>query len=242
MELKPQIVTEVDTGYHNNNLELANGRILKGGTWKKARVVVVIPAGQMISSKVALSHWNLIFPPNQPVHRMLVQGCEVGDAYNRAIDAILSNPELSQWEYLLTIEHDNVPPPDGLVKLIERMEAHPEFDVIGGLYWTKGYGGCPQIWGDIKDPVMNFRPQPAVAGQLVEAYGLGMGFNLWRLSMFKDKDLRRPWFKTGRGLNGEGVHTQDLYFFGDARRCGYRFAVDCDVKVGHFDSENEYCW
>ena len=39
------------------------------------------------------------------------------------------------------------------------MEDHPEFAAIGGLYFTKGPGGCSQIWGDIKDPILNFRPQ-----------------------------------------------------------------------------------
>ena len=114
------------------------------------------------------------------------------------------------------------------------MELHPEFSAIGGLYWLKGPGGHPQIWGDPSDPVVNFRPQPPDPnGGLVECCGTGMGFTLWRLSMFKDERLRRPWFKTIAGK--EGVGTQDLYFWGDARKHGYRCAIDCSVKVGHYD-------
>ena len=114
---------------------------------------------------------------------------EVGHAYSAAIEQVLAHPELSQWEYILTVEHDNAPPPDGVLTLIEDMEKHPEFACIGGLYWTKGEGGVPQIWGDPKDPVLNFRPQlPDPNGGLVECNGTGMGFNLWRMSMFKDKD------------------------------------------------------
>jgi len=209
---------------------------MQGGSWKRQRVVVILPTAAMIPAKVALSHWNLAFPPNNGVVRLLAMGDEVGVAYSQAIDQVLAHPDLKDWEYILTIEHDNMPPPDGVVKLIERMEQHPEFACIGGLYFTKGEGGVPQIWGDPKDPVLNFRPQPPdLNGGLVECCGTGMGFNLWRLSMFKDEKLRRPWFKTLAGKDGEGIGTQDLYFWGDARKYGYRCAIDCSVKVGHYD-------
>ncbi len=236
---KPEIVT-VGAGRHNEGIEASFQRVLEGATWKKQRVVVILPASNSISTKVALSHWSLMFPPNQPVYRMLALGQEVGDAYCNSIEAVLSNPELREWEFILTIEHDNAPPPDGLLKLIKRMDQHPELACIGGLYWTKGEGGVPQIWGDPADPVLNFRPQPPRPGELVECNGTGMGFNLWRLSMFKDERLRKPWFKTVAGQ--EGIGTQDLFFWGDARKHGYRCAVDCDVLVGHWDANSETMW
>lgn len=235
-----ELVTQADPGRHNVNLELARGRILESGSWKKQRVVVLIPSAPLIPAKVALSHWNLIFPPNQPLTRQLALGTEVGEAYSTMIAGILDHPDLKDWEYLLTIEHDNVPPPDGVLKLVRRMEAHPEFSCIGGLYWTKGEEGVPQIWGDPNDPVLNFRPQPPQVGKLVECCGTGMGFNLWRLSMFRDPQLRRPWFKTEAGIGGTG--TQDLYFWGDARKYGYRCAIDCDVLVGHHDERTGITW
>jgi hypothetical protein len=237
--MKPEIVT-LSPGRHNEGIEAAFQRVLSGATWKKQRVVTVIPAAKDIPTKVALSHWSLMYPPNQPTYRMLALGQEVGDAYTNCIEGILAHPELSQWEYVLTVEHDNVPPPDGLLKLIKRMDEHPEYACIGGLYWTKGEGGVPQIWGDPSDPVVNFRPQPPRPGELVECCGTGMGFNLWRMELFKDEKLKRPWFRTIAGA--EGIGTQDLAFWGDARKHGYRCAVDCDVLVGHWDSQNEVCW
>ena len=130
-------------------------------------------------------------------------------------------------------------PPDGVLALVRRMEAHPELACIGGLYWTKGEGGCPQIWGDVKDPILNFRPQLPVPGELVECCGTGQGFNLFRLDTFKDEKLRKPWFKTIAGR--EGVGTQDLHFWSDARKFGYRCAIDCAVLVGHVDAEG-FVW
>lgn len=234
--MKPQLL---DGGVHNADLQAAAGRIITGATWKKQRVVVVLPAGPMIPTKTFFALRNLIFPPNQQHTWWGALGMEVGDAYSTAIEQILASP-LAEWEYVLTVEHDNVPPADGLLKLIARMEANPQFACIGGLYWTKGEGGVPQIWGDPNSGEPNYRPQPPVPGQLVECVGTGMGFNLWRMSMFKDARLRRPMFKTL--ASKEGVGTQDLYFWNDARKYGYRCAVDCDVLVGHYDVNTDITW
>lgn len=235
-----QLIVQDFGGAHNADLNKTRARLIKGASWKKQRVIVILPSAAMIPAKVALSHWNLAFPPNNGVVRILALGDEVGVAYSQAIEQILAHPELSQWEYILTIEHDNMVPGDGVLKLIEQMEAHPEFACIGGLYFTKGEGGVAQIWGDPKDPVVNFRPQlPDPNGGLVECCGTGMGFNLFRLSIFKDEKLRKPWFVT---QTKNGISTQDLYFWGDARKHGYRCAIDCSVKVGHYDWQNDIVW
>jgi hypothetical protein len=237
--MKPTLVG-LDSGVHNSDLHKSGQRIIKGGSWKKQRVIMLIPASESIPTKVYLYHCSLIFPPNQASYKMAAIGMEVGEAFSNAVSEIINHPELGQWEYLLTIEHDNCPPADGLVKLIQRMEEHPEFACIGGLYWTKGESGQPQIWGDPKDS-LNFRPQaPDPNGGLVECCGTGMGFNLWRLQMFKDERLRRPWFKTI--ADATGVGTQDLYAWGDFRKHGYRCAIDCSVKVGHFEPSTGIMW
>lgn len=233
-------ILSLDFGEHNKDLHKSTSRILQGSTWKRQRIVVIVPSANSIPAKVYLSHLSLIFPPNQPVIRILALGHEVGKAYSQAIEQILADKVVSEWEYVLTLEHDNIPPTDGVLKLIEAMEKHPEYACIGGLYWTKGEGGVPQIWGDPKDPLLNYRPQPPRPGEIVECCGTGMGFNLWRMSMFKDKKLRRPWFETQAGP--QGVGTQDLYFWNDARAHGYRCAVHCGVAVGHYDSERDITW
>lgn len=239
--MKPQLVVADFGGTHNKDLQETSARLLKGSSWKRQRIAVILPADDLIPAKVALSHWSLAFPPNNQMVRVLAQGMEVGDAYSTTIERLLADPNISTWEYILTIEHDNCPPPDGLVRLLDRMEEHPEFACIGGLYFTKGEGGLAQIWGDIKDPLPNYRPQPPdPKGGLVECYGTGMGFNLWRMSMFKDSRLKKPWFETYTGKDGKGVGTQDLTFWADARKYGYRCAIDCSVKVGHYDYKGDY--
>lgn len=239
--MKPQLVSQDFSGSHNKDLEVTSARLLKGGSWKKQRIIVIVPTGELMPAKAALAHWNLIFPPNQGVVRILAQGMEVGDAFSTAIEQVLSHPELGTWEYLLTIEHDNLPPQDGVLRLVEQMDNNPQFACIGGLYFTKGEGGVAQIWGDPKDPVLNFRPQVPIAGALQECCGTGMGFNLWRMSMFKDERIAKPWFKTKCSLS-EGVGTQDLSFWSEARKHGYRCAIDCNVRVGHLDHVADIVW
>lgn len=227
-----------DAGLRNDNLELSTTTYIEGATWKKQRGICLLPAGKSIPTRVALAWRGMITPPNTPWHFMAIEGDEVGVAYNRAIEQILAHPDLSTWEYILTVEHDNLMPSDGLIKLIKRIDEHPELSCIGGLYWTKGETGVPQIWGDPNDPVVNFRPQPPRAGELVECVGTGMGFNLFRLDMFKN--LPKPWFETK--CSAGGVGTQDLSFWGEARKHGHRCAIDCNVLVGHLDTSTGIVW
>ena len=243
-----------DVGRRNAELVSSIQTYHAGGTWKNQRIVGILPAGRTMPSRVALAWRNLITPPNQPAPWLLAEGDEVGIAYSNAFDYVLNHPDLSQFEYIATLEHDNLGPPDGLLKLIKRMESRPEFACIGGLYWTKGEGGVPQIWGDINDPVQNYRPQAPVPGELVECWGTGMGFNLWRISAFKGllEKWDPPWqdrapsgkkalFKTKASM-AEGVGTQDLAFWAEARKHGLRCAIDCDVLVGHLDPSTGLVW
>lgn len=230
-----QDILAVDAGEHNRDLMQSTQRILADGSWKPQRTVILMPTNGLVPFKVVAALKNLASPPNNATIFMGAEGTEVGRAYSQQIEGVLAHPELSKWEYILTIEHDNIAPFDGLIRLIAQMERNPQFSAIGGLYWTKGFGGQPQIWGDVNDPVINFRPQPPdPQGGLKECCGTGMGFTLFRLSMFKDTRLRRPWFETKDGFS------QDLYFWHDAKKNGHRCAIDCSVKVGHYDHSGNF--
>lgn len=237
----PQIISSYSEGKHNADLSQTVSRLEKAAAYKDLRTIIIIPALMKVDTKAVASWWSLITPPNQGVCRLFAVGMEVGEAYTRTIESILAHPDLSQWPYILTIEADNVVPPDGLLKLLEQMENHPEYDCIGGLYFTKGEGGQPQIWGTPNEFPINFKPQrPDPNGGLVPCIGTGMGFNLWRTKMFKNDKLRKPWFKTVASST-EGVGTQDLYFWKDAFEKGHKAAIDCSVRVGHVDGSG-FVW
>lgn len=238
--MKPQIVIP-DYGYHNKDLDATIVRLRDGAQYKDLSCVGVLPGHGSLPIKVHAALKAMYAAPNSRNTWLYPTGMEVGEAYTHAVELILA--QLPDWKYMLCVEHDNVPPPDAMVRILKQMDAHPEYAAIGGLYFTKGEGGAAQIWGDPKDPILNFRPQLPVPGQLVECCGTGMGFTAFRMSMFKDPNLRRPWFITGDGTKeGTGICTQDLYFWTDARKHGYRCAIDCSIKVGHYDASADFSW
>jgi hypothetical protein len=215
-------------------------RLIKGATYKNLATLCIIPTRGVIPAKVCEAIWNLQAPMNQPFHKILVEGKEVGQAYQETLEAILDNPGLKNFKYLLTLEEDNLPPPDGLLKLLESIQ---KYDAVGGLYWTKGEGGQPMIYGNPAEMPKNFIPQLPIPETVQPCNGLGMGFTLFRLEMFKK--VPKPWFKTlqeyeyGKGMSAA---TQDLYFFSKAAKEGFRFASDNRVKVGHLDVNSGEIW
>ncbi len=241
--MKPQIIIPNYEGAHNRDLEKSQERLLQAKSYRDLSTVIVCPTRGQVSAKVVQSWMSLMKPMNQKVIGPLFAiGMEVGDAYNAMVEMIMASPELSTWKYVLTIEEDNMPPPDGLLKLYEGMD---EYDVVGGLYWTKGEGGQPMIYGDPAVEPMNFIPQVPQTEGLQPANGLGMGFNLFKIEIFKNPNLPRPFFKTlnefvpGQGARG---YTQDLYFYENAGKLGYKFACDTRIKVGHYDATMDIVW
>ena len=181
-------------------------------------------------------------------------GFEVGDAYNQAVQWVLACNENAKankqrpFRYMLTVEEDNTLPPDALLKLLESID---QYDAIGGLYWTKGEGGQPMIYGNPQDAPMTFIPQLPLPDTVQECNGLGMGCTLFKVDIFEKmsppKDHRGipQWFETRQkftpGVGGE-CFTQDLWFFNEARKQGFRFACDTRVKVGHLDPATGIEW
>lgn len=240
--IKPQIVIENFEGVHNKNLDQTIARLETQKFYKDLSTICIIPTRGMIHAKVVQSWWGLMTPMNQKFIRIFAIGMEVGVAYSSMIEQILANPILSQWKYILTLEEDNMPPPDGLLKLYENID---KYDVIGGLYWTKGELGQPMIYGDPNSIPLNFVPQVPKPDTIQPCNGLGMGFNLFKMDIFRDQRIPKPWFRTvqeytpGVGIRG---YTQDLYFYENIHKLGYKVACDTRVKVGHYDAENDIVW
>lgn len=236
----PQIIMGHVPGVHNLDPEASAKRIKRGKGYRDLSTVCIIPTRGKIDSRVVESWWSLSSPMNQPFIRLIVRGMEVADAYNIAIENILAHPELSKWPYVLTLEEDNMPPPDGLLRLYESID---EYDAVGGLYWTKGEEGQPMVYG-APGQVPMFVPQVPKPDSIVECNGLGMGFTLFKLDMFRDEKIPKPWFKTLQEMGPDGARaaTQDLYFFERARRAGHRVACDTRVLVGHYDERSDVVW
>jgi len=219
-------------------------------------------------SPIFVEAWKrLIKPMNVPVLEMVVAGMEVGAAYTQAIQQILDNPALSKFKYILTVEDDNIIPfmpgtQGPLMTLYDDMEKY-KLDAVGGLYWTKGNPSMPLLYGDpnekrdaaagmfkVRFPAktqkknrvgkLNDDGSDWTDGEIVLCNGSGMGFTLFKLDVFKDERIEKPWFKTvsDHGTSekpGVRQYTQDLYFFEKMREHGYRVAIDTRIKIGHLD-------
>lgn len=234
---------EPGLGYDRVNL-------IRGETFQDCRTVVVVPTRGTISTRVFTALQGLIAPMNQskvgPLFAVapvtVASGHEVGHAYNAMIEMILAHPELSKFPYILTLEDDNLPPSDALVRLLESIKGGG-FDAVSGIYFTKGDINMPMAYGNPEEfartGVLDFKPldvrQMLARGNVVEVNGIAMGCALWRTSLFRE--ISKPWFVTVADvIDGKGeAFTQDLWFCKNARLAGKRFAVDFRVKVGHLD-------
>lgn len=240
--MKPEIILPYDPGRQNADLAKANARLTASQSYKDLSTVIVTPTrGQRsLCPRFVSAVMGLMRPMNQKCYGpIFMSGMEVGDAFNAAIELILANHELSKFKYLLTLEDDNIPSPDALLKLYDGIK---NFDAVGALYWTKGECGQPMIYGNPAEQPLNFIPQQPIPDVLQQCNGLGMGFTLFRMSVFKK--LEKPWFVTKQSFDSKGVqcYTQDLYAFERMARAGMKVACDTRVRVGHLDVEQDQVW
>jgi hypothetical protein len=228
---------------------------IAGSTYKDSSTVIVIPTrgkyktlegtevDGLIDKRVVSAWQGLISPMNQKRALLFTSGHEVGRAYDAMIAMILAHPELKNWKYVLTLEDDNLPPPDAHIRLLESID-FGNYDAVSGLYFTKGDHNMPMAYGDpaeyTRTGALDFRPRDVrealAAGQIMPVNGIAMGCALWKMSLFRD--IPAPWYVTLNDLiPGKGTvgMTQDLRFCAEAVRAGKRFAVDLRVKVGHLD-------
>lgn len=225
-----------------------------GSTYKDNSTVIVIPTRAapdtpgmgFIATPVVQAWQGLLAPMNQKRAILFASGHEVGQSYNAMIQNILANPELSKWKYIMTLEDDNIPPPDAHIRLLESIE-WGNYDAVSGLYFTKGEYNMPMAYGDPeeykKTGVLDFKPRDVraalAAGQIMPVNGIAMGCALWRMQLFRE--IPPPWFVTINDIiegKGSACMTQDLSACERCIRAGKRFAVDMRVRVGHLDIAN----
>jgi hypothetical protein len=220
-------------------------QLIPGSTYRDNSTIVILPTRGTIRHEVVNAFMHMLTPMNQKRAVLFCAGDEVGHAYDRMIKSILADPELSKWKYILTIEDDNLIPPDAHVRLLETIE-WGKYDAVSGLYFTKGEVNMPMAYGDPMEyqqtGQVDFKPRDVAAalkhGHVMPVNGIAMGCALWRVELFRQ--IEPPWFVTVADVipekaNAAQMFTQDLWFCNNAIKVGKRFAVDMRVKVGHMD-------
>jgi hypothetical protein len=238
--MEPRILAESTVGMHNEDLGTSIERVEKSKMYQDLSTVIICPTRGMFPTRVVQSWMKLMKPINQLVFGpIFAETMNVDDAYNALIKYVLGNPLLAQCKYILTIEEDNLPPPDGLLKLYENMD---KYDAIGGLYWQKSEGGFPMLFGDPVDP-LDVKPLLPKAGEIQPCNVLGMGFTLFKMDMFRK--VKEPWFETVENhhrVDGSSQQTQDFYFMRKAGELGFKMACDNRVLVAHLDVKADKLW
>lgn len=206
-----------------------------GSTYKDGSTVIIVPTRGQIDFRTVIRWQNLIHPMNQPKAWIFAAGHEVGHAYNAVLENVIAKGSpLANYKYVLTLEDDNLPPPDALLRLLESIEEY-KLDAVSGIYFTKGEINMPMAYGSAlkyaQQGILSFEPldvrECLAAGSVLEVNGIAMGCGLWRMDLFRE--VPGPWFVTTES------QSQDLYFCERARRAGKRFGVDMRVRVGHMD-------
>lgn len=231
------------------------------------RVVIGIPTTGLLRVEWVQSRFSQVIPTNwshadvwQFMSSYMPMAYQIADAENLIAKVVVEQ----DYEWLLSIESDNLIPPHTFRKMNEYMMSK-EWPVVGGLYFTKSVPAEPMIYrgrGTAYYDDWKF-------GDLVQCDGLPFGCTLIHgniiREMWKDSpeymvngQLTRRVFEqpnegwrdpeTGRYMSRTG--TSDLAFFtrvkegGYLARAGFKkhqemenpFIVDTSIFVKHIDN------
>lgn len=243
--------------------------------FREQGIVWISPTRGKIYTPVVCAWLSFQWPQNHFRSPLVAtSNMEVAAAYNALVHTSMDTKNLikgyghygkvfAEAPFILSTEEDNVPPQDGIVRLLEAImtcpdcgkevggdawkceNGHQGYDAVSGLYFIKTDPPVPMAFGapTFNKKKMNFHPVSVAAaikkGSVIEVNGIAMGFALFRKALFKrvKNTPKNPWFKTIPGM------TQDLYFCKRAKLEAHaRFGVHCGVKVGHFDPNSGECY
>jgi hypothetical protein len=237
----PPLTTPDFRGRHNSDLDSAINRLNLSHTAKDLSTICIIPSTGLIPAKVVDRWMNIASQMNQKFLRIPTITNNKYQTYNANIEQILLTPKLNEFKYILTMEENYMPPFDGLAKLFENID---KYDAVSGLIYTKGEESKPMIYGHPMMLPSNYAPVGIMGEDIQLCLGLPTGFTLFKLDLFKDDRIPKPWFRTVGPFEvgkDNSVH-DDQYFFENIHRLGYKVAVDTRVKVAHIETDSEVVW
>jgi len=151
-------------------------------TWKK-RVFIFTPATGLVRMEWVQARYAQIIPPNWSfvevvnfLNPYVPIGYQLADAQNLMAKYVVEG----DYEWIIHIEHDNVLPPDGFMRLNQYIN-EAKVPVVSGLYWLKS---------DITEPLV-YRGRGTSyfkdwkLGDKVWTDGIPFGFRLESASLVK---------------------------------------------------------
>jgi predicted SAM-dependent methyltransferase len=105
-------------------------------------------------------------------------------AKNMIVESAIKNG----CQFVLLIDDDVMPPPDGLMKMLRLWKSHPKYKIISGVYWSKSDPTMPLIFkGNLQSSFWDWTVQ-----DIIPVDGAGAGFLFVDIEVFKK--MSKPWF------------------------------------------------
>lgn len=219
------------------------------GSHQRCHIMVTVLTLGMVPIEWWVASSRMQFPINGQVLSNVIKGFEVGDARNLAVEHVLQIPKSHRPRWMFFFGDDMLPPWDGFVKLYEIAEKQ-KWDCLTGLYYWKGEPPTPLTWRN--DHIGRLIPNEHFAvGDVIDVDLTGLDFTLIRTDLLEKmrSEYGPPYFKTGPSKRSslpssvekftlkEGIvaHTEDVWFYGRARKLGATIGVHSGVRVSHYD-------
>lgn len=215
------------------------------GSHQRCQIMTNIITLGVVPIEFVVGFGRLQMPINGQVFQHIVKGFEVGRARNQCVENVLKIPKGDRPKWMFFYGDDMIPAYDGFVRLYEEATQN-NWDCLTGLYFWKGEPPTPLTWRD--DHIGRLLPgRDYKIGDVITVDLTGLDFTLIKTSLLEEMD--GPWFKTGPSLRGEMpqalshyanpesivLHTEDVWFYGKAKRLGAKIGVHTGVRVAHID-------
>lgn len=202
---------------------------------KKAFGLVGIPTFGDVTIEWAINKAHLGVGLAVYVVDMFVKEKRVDVAKNELCQAALDNN--CDWIFLL--DDDVLPPPNTIMKMINLWRNREDCQIINGVYWSKSEPPLPLIFRDhMRGSYLDWH-----VGDLIEADAAGAGCTFIDTDVLRK--MEKPWFSVNYTYRPKDADpkpdkpdfstTEDLYFYHNARKLGYKVWVDTSIQCIHQD-------
>ena len=119
-----------------------------------------------------------------------------------------------------------------------------EYDIVGGLAFSKGPEGKPMVYGGPNN-FFGTMTKTGVYPETIQACrAVSTSYTLFKLDIFKNEKLKKPWFRSDPRIKmGESKNEEiDLSFFDELNKLGYKVACDTRVRLGKYDMATDTIW
>jgi hypothetical protein len=197
-------------------------------SFENAKIVIATPS---VRAEVPMQFYQsvmaMVLKTREKYPNMKFATLSVGNTYvHQARQAMVDEFLETEADYMLWIDDDNIPPEDGLIRLLEDKK-----DVVSGLYFKRRAPFEPLIMMQREQGIGSERRSDIFREgkkELLKIHSTGFGFILIKREvMEKMREARMPHFSMKVGLG------EDIWFCVQARGAGYDIWLDPSVEVGH---------